>query len=226
MRIFTFILLALACFAVYARPLDSCARSENVLWEGMRTYNGPADRAARIKDVISKGAIDANNVLTVAVWFGYDDIIKKSLTDRDLVREYGAQSLYLAASMGRLNEMSMLLDAGISPNAEVQGGFTPIYGAAEHGCVRAMQLLVDSGADVNHRANVRWTLLQDAVISKQFDAARFLIAHGYKTSKDEKKKIDTILRRMGMESKFEYIFGDMRRVRSSTDGPDKGDGGN
>jgi hypothetical protein len=204
------LIAAIICFfsfPVYAATIDSCTENENALWIGLKTYQGPVDRHERIKDVISKGAWGLDNALTVAVWFGYDDVIEKLLQDRANIEKYGAQSLHLAASMGRLKEMSMLLDAGVLPNSQIENGFTPIYGAAEHGCMQAMQLLIDAGEDVNHRANVRWTLLEDAVISKQFDAARFLVTHGYVTDDEEKKKIQEILHRMEMDSKYVFIFG-------------------
>lgn len=208
MKLLFLIVLCAIWPPVYAGSLDSCATAGNILWQGVHSYKGPTDRAARIKSVIDQKATGLDNVLTVAVWFGYGDIVKKSLKDRDLVNKYGAQSLYLAASMGRLGEMSMLLYAGVSPNAGIHNGLTPIYGATEHGCVRAMQLLVDSGADVNHKANVGWTLMEDAVISKQFDAARFLMEHGYNASREEKSRVRKILQQISQESKRRYIFGD------------------
>lgn len=208
MKILIVVMLCAVWCPVFAGPIDSCANSGNMLWDGMRTYKGPSDRAARIESVIHQKAIGLDNVLTVAVWFGYDDIIAKLLKDRDLVNKHGAQSLYLAASMGRLHEMSMLIDAGVAPNSQVQNGFTPIYGAAEHGCVQAMRLLVDSGADVNHDAKVQWTLLEDAAGSRQFSAARFLVENGYNVGEDEKERVKEILRRMGAKSEFGYIFKD------------------
>jgi hypothetical protein len=189
-------------------PVDSCANSENTLWKAVQTYQGPVGEEQRIKDVISKEAWGLDNALTVAVWFGYEGTIEKLLQDRVNVDKYGAQSLHVAASMGRLKEMSMLLNAGVPPNFEVENGFSPIYGATEHGCMQAMQLLIDAGADVNHRANVQWTILEDAVISRQLEAARFLVAHGYCADDAEKKKIKDILRRMGMDSKYRLIFGE------------------
>lgn len=207
MKTLIFMLLSIVCFSSYAGNIDSCASNGNVLWEGLHSYKGPSDKEKRIKDVIDEHAEDFNNALTVAVWFGYDGIIRNLIDNHNVVYKYGPQSLYLAASMGRLHEMSMLLDAGVSPNAEIRNGFTPIYGAAEYGCVRAMQLLVDSGANVNHRANIQWTLLEDAVISKRFAAARFLVVHSYTVRFREKKRIEKILQQQGNASKYRYIFG-------------------
>src|SRR3546814_540998 len=206
MRILLLAILCVVYLPVYAEPLDPCATNGNLLWEGARTYEDSANRDQRIRSVIEQNAMGLDNVLTVAVWFGYGDIVSESLKDQHTVKEYGAQSLYLAASMGRLREMSMLLDGGVAPNSEIQDGLTPIYGAAEYGCVQAMQLLVDSGANVNHKANVVWTLLESTVISEKFDASRFLMKHGYNLDKDEKKRIKEILRQMHLESMIDYIF--------------------
>lgn len=207
MRIFVYMILALACFTAHAATVDSCAKKSNILWDGLQTYNGPSDKVLRINDVIAKGSVGMDNALTVAVWFGYDDVVKKLINKRGMVEKYGAQSLYLAASMGRLTEMSMLIHAGVSTNAEVKTGLTPIYGATEHGCVQAMQLLVDYGANVNWTANSRWTLLEDAIISRQFDAAKFLLDHGYTANSGEKRRISDILMRIGMSAEYSRIFG-------------------
>lgn len=193
MRVLVSIILSVISFTACAGPVDPCAENGNILWDGLRTYQGPIDRQQRIEDVIGQEAWGFDNALTVAVWFGYDDVIRKLVHDRDVLEKYGAQSLYLAASMGRLKEMSLLLDAGVSPNAEIENGFTPVYGAAEYGCVQAMQLLVNSGANVNHRANAKWSLLKFAVISNQLDAARFLITHGYLADDAEREKVQRIL---------------------------------
>lgn len=207
------LLLALLCLVAlpgYARAqrLDSCAGSGNPLWNAIPSASsGPADKMTRIRDVMRLHAIDADNVLTVAVWLGYNNIVEKSLQDKAMVKQYGTQTLYLAASMGRLHDMSLLLKAGVSPDAEGYNRFTAIYGATEHGCLDAIQLLISHGADINHKADVKWTLLEDAVISGQYAAAHFLMRHGYVLRAGERDRIETILTRMGQASKFKAIFG-------------------
>lgn len=150
-------------------------------------------------DVIGQEAWGFDNPLTVAVWFGYDDVVRELTHDHDLLDEFGGHALYLAASMGRLEEMSLLLDAGVSPNAEEDDGLTPIYGAAEHGCVQAMQMLLDAGANLNHRARSRWLLLKFTVFANQFDAARFLIARGYSADDEERRKVQELLHQKGLD---------------------------
>src|SRR3546814_16186721 len=123
-------LLAILCVVylpVYAEPLDPCATNGNLLWEGARTYEASANRDQRIRSVIEQNAMGLDNVLTVAVWFGYVDIVSESLQDHHTVKEYGAQSLYLAASMVRLREMSLFLDGGVAPHQEIHDGLTPLY---------------------------------------------------------------------------------------------------
>lgn len=207
------LILALPClFAVptyaHAQKLDSCARSGNSLWDAMpKEGSGPTDKMTRIRDAMHLYATDFNNVLTAAVWFGYSNIIARSLQDKTMIKQHGPQSLYLAASMGRLHDTALMLQAGISANAETNNRLTPLYGAAEHGCVGAMQLLVDHGANINHKADVTWTLLEDAVLSRQFEAARFLMHHGYILRAGEDAHIRNTLTRMGETSAIDTIFG-------------------
>ncbi|MGH2510193.1 MAG: ankyrin repeat domain-containing protein [Ktedonobacteraceae bacterium] len=195
---------------VYGKSVDSCAFNKNALWDGLVTYHGPSNKMARINDVITKGGLYFDNALTVAVWFGYDNIIIKLLNNHNIRDKYGPQSLYVAASMGRLTEMSMLLDSGVSVNSQVHyggGGYaTPIYGAAQSGCVAAMQLLVKHGADVNYRGGTRLTLLELAIGGDHLSAGRYLLTHGYKVSEAEKVRVNKILVNLGMIPGLRPIF--------------------
>src|SRR3546814_8491461 len=71
MRILLLAILCVVYLPVYAEPLDPCATNGNLLWEGARTYEDSANRDQRIRSVIEQNAMGLDNVLTVAVWFGY-----------------------------------------------------------------------------------------------------------------------------------------------------------
>lgn len=207
MKVILSLVLSVISLTAYAGSVDPCARQGNALWEGLQTYSGPTDRQARIKSVIDQEAWGLDNALTVAVWFGYDDLTRELIRKRDVLDSFGAQSLYLAASMGRLEEMFLLLNAGVSPDAELENGFTPIYGAAQYGCKTAIKLLVDSGANMHHQAGTDWSVLKFAVVSGQLETARFLVAHGYLADDNEKKEVQEVLQRMGANSEYDSIFG-------------------
>lgn len=206
MRAILSVILSSTCFVACAGPIDSCTEKDNALWEGLRAYQGPVGKQDRINQVIGQGAWGFDNPLTVAVWFGYDDIVEELIRNHELLDKYGGGALYVAASMGRLKEMSLLLDAGVSPDAEIENGYTPIYGAADYGCLRAIQLLIDSGASMSHRTNAGRSLLGFAVTSRQFETARYVIKQGYIADEVERRSVEDTLRRMGMDSMFDFIF--------------------
>lgn len=207
---FVLLICGLLSSTAYGKSVDSCAFNKNALWDGLVTYHGPSDKIARINDVIKQGGLYFDNELTVAVWFGYDNIIRKLLNDRNIRDKYGAQSLYVAASMGRLTEMALLLHSGVSANAEVSygggGRATPIYGAAQSGCVEAMQLLFTHGADVNYRAGTGRTLLELTVGNDHLRAGQSLLTQGYKPSEAEKTRVNKILANLGMAPELRSIF--------------------
>lgn len=214
------------CLPAYGKPVDACAFNNNILWNMLASYSGPSNKMERIHDFMAngwrgfdRGSPFFDNTLTTAVWFGYDDIVRRLLGNRHMVDMYGAQSLHVAAAMGRLTEMSMLLDAGVSANAEFRHDGedydTPIYAAAQNGCMEAMQLLVVHGADVNHRAKMGATLLERAVLSRNFGAARFLLMHGYKARPGEKAHVDEILVDLGMRPGLRSVFWRVDRTAKS-----------
>lgn len=204
------LMLWLTSLPVYGKSLDSCAFDRNALWDGLVTYHGPSDKMDRINSVIMNGGFGSKNRLSVVVWFGYDKLIEKWLHNHNILDKYGAQSLYLAASMGRLTEMSMLLNAGVSANAIVSygggGNATPIFGAAQSGCLEAIQLLVKHGANINYKASTRLTLLELAVGGEHLRAARYLLTHGYNVGSDEKVRVNKILKNLGIEPGLITLF--------------------
>lgn len=71
---------------------------------------------------------------------------------------------------GTRDEVRKLLDSGLSPNAATKsGGTTPLMMAAPD--VDKMTLLLDRGADVNARANTRYSALMVAAQYQEGDAA-------------------------------------------------------
>lgn len=205
MKILIFVVLAVLSFSAFADQLDSCASNgRNPLWTFVRANEHTPGEMS----VINKFAKETSeSPLSVAVLFGYDRIVGEMLKSPSVIKEDGARALYLAASMGRLSLTSLLIQAGVSANAEIGNGLTPIFGAAQYGCVREISLLIKSGANINHKADVSWTLLRLAVGEGNYDAAKFLIQNGYIYSADEKNKIKSYLYGLNLSSKYVYIFG-------------------
>lgn len=75
--------------------------------------------------------------------------------------------------------LEAMLDGGVSPDARVQRGQTPMLFLVScvHGDAR-MRLLVDRGADVNARDAMGKTALMEALYAGQLDQVEYLLDHG------------------------------------------------
>jgi ankyrin repeat protein len=69
-----------------------------------------------------------------------------------------AKNLALAARDGKLDEMTELLKAGISPNEEVEYGGTSLHQAAAWGQGPAIELLLAHGAELESMTTVSATV--------------------------------------------------------------------
>jgi len=87
-------------------------------------------------------------------------------------------ALHDLASVGYVDRVRQLVDAGADVNAKDNNGRTPLRWAASEGHADVARLLVDAGADVNAKDNNGWTPLRWAASEGHADAARLLVDAG------------------------------------------------
>jgi len=75
------------------------------------------------------------------------------------VAQEDCQNLLKAASQGSIQDIQVLLDAGIDVNIQNEGGVTALLRAVEYGQLDCMKLLLEKGADHTIRDQHRWTPL-------------------------------------------------------------------
>jgi hypothetical protein len=91
----------------------------------------------------------------------------------------GATWLHLAAQMGRIGIMEVLVDAGLAVDQPTQEGTgTPLESAAGQGHYQACEWLLDHGADINHCLGVSATPIFSAVFSKSFNVVKLFVERG------------------------------------------------
>jgi ankyrin repeat protein len=74
--------------------------------------------------------------------------------------------------------LEKLLQQPRDPNAENEGGFTPLHHAAEWGHVELVRLLVDARADIEYKRSTAETPLHLAAQEGQLDVVRLLVDLG------------------------------------------------
>jgi ankyrin repeat protein len=90
----------------------------------------------------------------------------------------GCNALMIAVADGHLEAVRLLLAAGANPNAQDDGGPTPLDEAAISGNVEVARLLLDSGAKINHGSRD----LKLATENHNPQMAEFLRSRGAKLS--------------------------------------------
>jgi uncharacterized protein len=83
-----------------------------------------------------------------------------------------------ATTVGDIERVCALLDAGADIDALDKHGQTALMNAAHRGDVTLVQVLVDRGANLNHTAKYRLTALMLAVIANHADVVRILVSAG------------------------------------------------
>ncbi len=120
-----------------------------------------------------------------ATLFGYRGLIEKFADQKRILDKEGPVSLYLAASLGRLEAIELLVYKGVDPNAEYKDGLTPVYAAVEFGELEALKLLVHMGADINHRAKVNYSILQLALVERREEVVDYLLNSNYEVTQND-----------------------------------------
>lgn len=107
-----------------------------------------------LKAVFEKCQLDAYGGYSKCTALGFLDCPDELISwlaeqglDVDAADNYGGTALWERASMGRAEQMPLLISLGADVNARRAGGVTPLHAAAERGHVEAAQVLIDAGAD-------------------------------------------------------------------------------
>ena len=101
--------------------------------------------------------------------------------DEDIYEEIDTQlirDLVIASWQGDLEKMTHLLDVGVSPDAELDHGLSPLHGAASYRRPEAISLLVSRGATINKPDNDGATPLHRAAVSNCPATIQMLLEKG------------------------------------------------
>jgi uncharacterized protein len=141
-------------------------------------YRGKTEEAERLLP-------DQPNAFEAAA-FGLTDLLRE-LLDREtaLATAFsgdGFTALHLAAFLGHLDTVALLLDRGADPNAvarsEQIGPVQPLHSAAATRQIECARLLIAHGADVNARQAGGYTPLHEAAGNGDVELARLLLEAG------------------------------------------------
>uniref|UniRef100_A0A8C0PZ94 SOCS box domain-containing protein n=1 Tax=Canis lupus familiaris TaxID=9615 RepID=A0A8C0PZ94_CANLF len=83
-------------------------------------------------------------------------------------------------TLGHLDCLQSLLQAGAEPDISNKSRETPLYKACERKNVEAVRILVQYNADTNHRCNRGWTALHESVSRNDLEVMEILVSRGAK----------------------------------------------
>ena len=125
-----------------------------------------------------------SNYLSIIIVIGIID---------NLAADYPTQfflMLYLAALVGRLEAVQVLLEYNANINSQDSTGETPLYRASDHpfdDSKAVIQRLLEHGADPNICDNYHTTPLHQASSHGLLEAARLLLRYGAKVDMKDKE---------------------------------------
>jgi len=134
-------------------------------------------------DLLDAHASDGFTPLTLACYFGHEEVVKHLLAlgaNVDLKATHAMAVAPLHAAVAGRHETitGLLLDAGANPDAASHGGWRPVMQAAAHGDLGILQKLLDRGADPGARSEEGKTALALAEEKGQAGAVLLLRARG------------------------------------------------
>jgi ankyrin repeat protein len=86
--------------------------------------------------------------------------------------------LHIAASMGAVHDVEVLVAAGANVNAAGDLGHTPLHQAAMSGHVTSVRRLLELGADPKRRNEFDQTAADTAKLGEHDEVVRILRSHG------------------------------------------------
>lgn len=122
--------------------------------------------------------------------FGFADVVQllfDQMSDKSQLN--AGNSLYSAASLGRLNIVSLILEKGVSPDFKLDSGFTPLYAAVQFGHDDIVLKLLEYGADINYRPESGLGLVSLGVVEKRLGTVCLILSKGYDVPENESKLI-------------------------------------
>jgi len=190
---------------VFSSPIERIAIDHHPFWFDILQHDSHEERDLLVhRD--EKGLIfPPHGPMFTAAAFGYSDIVEMLASDSDVLATEGTDALYIAASLGRLTVVSVLLDAGVDINAGVWTGESALFGAVKFADIKTICMLVTRGADVNRRIVGPLSLLAEATLRQRPDIVELLLGSGYEMQKGEYEKVLDMANRLS-NAQLVYIL--------------------
>ena len=157
-----------------------------------KTYNDLFDKSKTITpdtDMRLHEAVRAGNLLEIP------DLVSNDVSLVNALGQRGARPLSIAAAIGDINAIDLLLSLGADINAPDAIGNSPLIYAVGHGQAQAVEHLLDKGADINLANLYRESPLIYAVVHGHQSIFRSLAAHGAFLKQAQDRTFKTILHR-------------------------------
>lgn len=167
------------------KNLESVWKDEEV-WSGFQTLSD----AESLIDKISKGDYEEllqnpknySTILLVATWLEKNDLLEDVLergAPIDVKDACGRSALHLAATIGNVEAIKLLIDHGMQVDAwENRQKVTPLHCAASKGKLECVKALIAYGADVNAAIKINKSPLHFAVQGLAVSCVKELLEHG------------------------------------------------
>jgi len=169
---------------------------KNVLFELANALNSE-ERKQGIQNRDKAFYVSENSgPLENAVLFGYIDVVKYLADDYTVIEKEGAKAIHVAASMGRVEIINLLLKKKVNVNSKAWNGTTPIFSAVEYGEIESICLLLKYGADVNYKIDLPFSLMTLSLLEKRYATAQLLINYGYMVTEKDKNFIASVINKL------------------------------